>query len=159
MGQRIWQQRGRAPRDESQNRRSPLHKQCSFLEVSAVGSCAIYQFLLGWNTYKKYSEYFENRIVLRNRFTPLNPRPNQPKKKYRFKAAFGRHFFPQQNSFSWVWRWFNIGNRLQETQPNRILRKRPNTGVHNNQDQIWFVKIGEYRGFMLIAGPDYYGPP
>ena len=33
------------------------------------------------------------------------------------------------------------------------------TGVHNNQDQIWFVKIGEYRGFTLIAGPDYYGPP
>ena len=33
------------------------------------------------------------------------------------------------------------------------------TGVHTNQDQIWLAKIGKYMGFfMLIAGPDYYGP-
>ena len=33
------------------------------------------------------------------------------------------------------------------------------TGVHSNQDQILLVKIREYIGFMLIEGPDYYGPP
>ena len=33
------------------------------------------------------------------------------------------------------------------------------TGVHSNQDQIWLVKIGQCIGFMLMAGPDYYGPP
>ena len=33
------------------------------------------------------------------------------------------------------------------------------TGVHSNQDQICLVKIGEYIGFMRMAGPDYYCPP
>ena len=35
------------------------------------------------------------------------------------------------------------------------------TGVHIHQDQIWLVKPGAYIyiGFMLIAGPDYCGPP
>ena len=33
------------------------------------------------------------------------------------------------------------------------------TGVHSNQDQILLVNIREYLGFILIEGPDYYGPP
>ena len=31
--------------------------------------------------------------------------------------------------------------------------------IHSNEDQIGLEKIVEYIGFMLIAGPDYCGPP
>ena len=74
--------------------------------------------------------------------------------------AFWATFFPQQIPFRGLGLILYI-NRKQTTR-NPTQPNPPQTpyftGVHNNQDQIWFVKRGEYRGFMLIAGPDYYVP-
>ena len=77
----------------------------------------IYQILLGWNTFEYFYETDERP----------NPRPTQPNpRKIRSKVAFGP-LFPTANIFSWVGidSIYLIGNRLQETQPNQILRKHP----------------------------------
>ena len=38
-----------------------------------------------------------------------------------------------------VWDWFYIGNRLQETQPNQVLRKHPYNNQYNNQHQYGYA--------------------
>ena len=57
---------------------------------------------------------------------PTNsPTPGQPNpRKNRLKVAFGP-LFPTANTLSWVGIDFYVGNRLQEIQPNQILRKHP----------------------------------
>ena len=52
----------------------------------------IYQTMLGYKTCKYY---YETDELIRD------PRPTQPKKKSGQKWRLG-HFFPQQNTFSWV---------------------------------------------------------
>ena len=74
----------------------------------------MYQIVLGWKSYKYCYETDE---------LP-NPRPTQHKKKY-VKSGIWVTFSPQQKHFSWVGIEFYIGNSLQETSPNQILRKHP----------------------------------
>ena len=63
----------------------------------------------------------------------LNPRKN------RLKAAFGATF-SHSDYFFVGWDWLYMGNRLQETQPDRILRKHPIAGSHSNQDPRCTIK-------------------
>ena len=74
---------------------------------------AIYQILLGWKTYRYYYETNE----LPNPMPPPNPR------KIRLKWSLG-HFFPTAYNFRELGL-IHIGNRLQETRANQILRKIP----------------------------------
>ena len=53
--------------------------------------------------------------------SPTQGQPNP--RTVRFKSWHLGHFFPTANYFFVGWDWFYIGNRLQETQPNQILRK------------------------------------
>ena len=55
---------------------------------------------------------------------PVQGQPNP--KKFRLEVAFGSRFFPQQLFFRGLGLiLYTVGNRLQETQPNQILRKQP----------------------------------
>ena len=91
---------------------------------------AIYQPLLSWTTCKHYYETDE---------LPNASQPN-PRKKM-LKVVFGP-LFPIANTFPIGWNWFYIGNRLQETQPNQILRKHPYNWyciIDTAQLFAWFV--------------------
>ena len=63
-------------------------------------------------------------ILIWNRRTP-QPKANPTQEKLGQKWHLG-HFFSHSNYFFVGWDWFYIGKRLQETQPNRFLRKHPN---------------------------------
>ena len=70
--------------------------------------------LLGWKTYKYY--YTESDEL-------PNPRPTQPKNN-QVKSGILATLSPQQIVFRGVGLIY-VGNIIQETQPNQILRKHP----------------------------------
>ena len=84
---------------------------------------AIYQILLGWKTYKCY--YKTDELP--------NPKANPNPRKIRLKSGIWATFSHSKQFFV-GWDWFYIGNRLQERQTNKIIRKEPYTGDHINQD-------------------------
>ena len=68
--------------------------------------------MLGWKTYEYY--YETDGLP--------NPRPTQPKKH---QVESGICATASHSKLFFVgWDWFYIRNRLQETQPNQILRKK-----------------------------------
>ena len=81
-----------------------------------TGCLRIHQFLLGGKTHKYHYEKPTN--------LPAQGQPNPRKIGQKWHLG---HFFPQQFFFFVGWDWFYIGNRLQETQPNQILREQSNT--------------------------------
>ena len=95
---------------------------CWLLVVGLIRVFAFCQVLLGWRTYKYYYETDE---------LP-NPRSTQPKKNWVKKWHLG-HFFSHSKHFFVGWDWCYVGNRLQETQPNQVLRKHP------DEKQKWIV--------------------
>ena len=74
---------------------------------------AVYQIMKGWKTYK---------YIMKPANSPTQGQPNP--RKNRLKAAFGP-LFSHSKQFFVGWDWFYIGNRLQETQPNRNSPEAP----------------------------------
>ena len=95
------------------------HTQHPSISTPYVRCLRFGQILLGWKTYKHYET---------DATSPTQGQPNP--RKIRLKVAFGPLFFPQQKTIfrlGWDWLYQYIGNRLQETQPNYVLRKHRNT--------------------------------
>ena len=86
------------------------------LEQSPINTVfAIYQIMLGWKTHKDYHETDE---------LPKTKADPTQKGKIRCKVDLG-HFFPTAKYFFVGWDWFYVGNRLEETYTNQIIRKHP----------------------------------
>ena len=80
-----------------------------------LGFFAIHQILLGWKQYEHYYETVE--------LPTTQGQPNPP--KIMLKVAFGPLFPTKKKLFRGLGLVLYTGNRLQETQPNQILRKHP----------------------------------
>ena len=80
-----------------------------------IGRLRCYQIMLGWKVYK---------ILSWNRWIPQTKGQPIPR-KFQVISGIWATLFPQQIFFRGLGLWFHIGNRLQETHPNQILRKRP----------------------------------
>ena len=110
------------------------------------------RYLLGWLQFTKLcwaGKYIH--IIMKPTNSPNQGKPNP--RKNRLKVAFGP-LFPTADYFFVGWNWLYIGNRLQESQPNRNLRKYPIITIElmqvSNYDDA--NKIGT--PFEIAATPD-----
>ena len=84
-----------------------------------------------------------------------------PTQENRLKAAFWATFPHSKYVFRGLGLILYLGNRLQPTQPNQILRKHPIAGgvCHSNQNPRWTQKPCIPPYLHTIFGSDYCVPP